>query len=117
MRIQHGIAADLHTSLNGVLDPLSILTTQLKNTIVSARDVTAVGREQLAVANLPSGNYLVEISRASGGDSGPAVHGDVTLKLGNETYMRSADGLIMPAKKGQKPPDMRYFNADAAAKK
>jgi hypothetical protein len=33
------------------------------------------------------------------------------LKLGEETYMRSADGLLMPAKKGQKPPDLKYFNA------
>jgi hypothetical protein len=27
----------------------------------------------------------------------------------NEFYMRSADDLLMPAKKGQKPPDMKYF--------
>jgi hypothetical protein len=38
------------------------------------------------------------------------------IKLGNQTYMKSADGLLMPAKKGQKPPDMRYFEADAAKK-
>jgi hypothetical protein len=63
----------------------SWMGTQLKNTLVTARDVTATGRESLAVQNLPSGSYLVEISRASGGDSGPAVHGDMTLKLGNET--------------------------------
>ena len=34
------------------------------------------------------------------------------IKLGEETYMRSADGLLMPAKKGQKPPDLRYFSTD-----
>jgi hypothetical protein len=39
------------------------------------------------------------------------------IKLGAETYMRSADGLLMPAKKGQHPPDMRYFESEAAAKK
>jgi len=38
------------------------------------------------------------------------------IKLGTQTYMKSADGLLMPAKKGQKPPDMRYFEADAAKK-
>ena len=38
------------------------------------------------------------------------------INLGGQTYMRSADGLLMPAKKGQKPPDMRYFGADAAKK-
>ena len=31
------------------------------------------------------------------------------IRIGDETYMRSADGLLMPAKKGQKPPDLRYF--------
>ena len=39
------------------------------------------------------------------------------IKLGNETYMRSADGLLMPAKKGQRPPDMHYFETGAAGKK
>jgi hypothetical protein len=39
------------------------------------------------------------------------------MKIGNETYMRSADGLLMPAKKGQRPPDLRYFNVEQNAKK
>jgi hypothetical protein len=30
--------------------------------------------------------------------------------IGTEHYYRSADGLLMPTKKGQKPPDLRYFN-------
>jgi hypothetical protein len=30
--------------------------------------------------------------------------------IGNEQYMLSADGLLMPLKKGQPPPDLRYFN-------
>jgi hypothetical protein len=38
------------------------------------------------------------------------------IKIGDETYMRSADGLIMPAKKGQRPPDMKYFNTPDAKK-
>jgi len=29
--------------------------------------------------------------------------------IGDEGYMLSGDGLLMPAKKGQKPPDLRYF--------
>jgi hypothetical protein len=29
--------------------------------------------------------------------------------IGKEDYMLSADGLLMPAKKGQVPPDLRYF--------
>jgi hypothetical protein len=38
------------------------------------------------------------------------------IKLGKDTYMRSADGLLMPAKKGQRPPDMKYFNVQDAKK-
>jgi len=29
--------------------------------------------------------------------------------LNNENYMRSADGYLMPSKKNQTPPDLRYF--------
>ena len=38
------------------------------------------------------------------------AEGNAHVKLGEESYMISADGYLMPAKKGQKPPDMRYFN-------
>ena len=31
------------------------------------------------------------------------------VRIGNDSYMLSADGLLMPAKKGQLPPDLRYF--------
>ncbi|HEY7298820.1 MAG TPA: hypothetical protein VH684_13010 [Xanthobacteraceae bacterium] len=30
--------------------------------------------------------------------------------IGNDLYFRSAEGYLMPAKKGQRPPDLRYFN-------
>jgi hypothetical protein len=33
------------------------------------------------------------------------------LRLQGEAYFLSADGLIMPAKKGQRAPDLRYFKA------
>ena len=39
------------------------------------------------------------------------------LKIGNDTYFQSADGRLMPTRKGQPPPDLSYFNrsrADAA---
>jgi hypothetical protein len=40
------------------------------------------------------------------------------IKIGGEAYMLNADGKLMPAKKGQKPPDLSFFNTpDAAAKK
>jgi hypothetical protein len=31
------------------------------------------------------------------------------VRIGDDSYMLSADGLLMPAKKGQLPPDLRYF--------
>jgi hypothetical protein len=32
------------------------------------------------------------------------------IRIGNDVYMLSAEGFLMPAKKNQKPPDLRYFN-------
>jgi hypothetical protein len=31
--------------------------------------------------------------------------------IGKENYFLSGDGLLMPAKKGQAPPDLRYFQS------
>src|SRR6266852_4276478 len=45
----------------------------------------------------------------------PAWHSDVCAEtnthilIENEHYFRSADGKLMPAKKNQAPPDLRYF--------
>src|SRR5215468_5066171 len=33
------------------------------------------------------------------------------IRIGREAYFLSADGLLMPMKKDQPPPDLRYFNA------
>jgi len=30
--------------------------------------------------------------------------------IGKENYFPSSDGFLMPAKKDQPPPDLRYFN-------
>jgi hypothetical protein len=32
------------------------------------------------------------------------------VRIGSENYFVSADGYLMPAKKDQPPPDLRYFN-------
>ncbi len=34
-----------------------------------------------------------------------------TMKLGGETYLLSREELLMPAKKDQKPPDLKYFSS------
>jgi hypothetical protein len=32
------------------------------------------------------------------------------VAIGKENYFLSADGYLMPTKKGQMPPDLRYFS-------
>ncbi len=38
------------------------------------------------------------------------IEGQGHVRIGNETYFLSGDGSIMPMKKGQPPPDLKYFN-------
>jgi hypothetical protein len=35
--------------------------------------------------------------------------GNQHVQIGKEGYFLSADGLLMPSKKGQPAPDLRYF--------
>jgi hypothetical protein len=35
--------------------------------------------------------------------------GNLQIVIGKENYFLSSDGLLMPAKKDQAPPDLRYF--------
>jgi hypothetical protein len=37
------------------------------------------------------------------------TEGNSQIVIGKENYLLRADGLLMPAKKGQAPPDLRYF--------
>jgi hypothetical protein len=37
------------------------------------------------------------------------IEGQAHVTIGNEVYFRSADGTIMPMKKDQPPPDLKYF--------
>ena len=38
------------------------------------------------------------------------TEGNNDVVMGGENYLLSADGLLMPVKKDQPPPDLRYFN-------
>jgi hypothetical protein len=38
------------------------------------------------------------------------AEGSTHVRIGKENYMLSADGELMPAKKNQAPPDLRYFD-------
>ena len=37
------------------------------------------------------------------------AEGNPHLRIQHQNYMLSADGFLMPAKKGQQPPDLKYF--------
>jgi hypothetical protein len=37
------------------------------------------------------------------------AEGNSHIAIGKENYFLSGDGLLMPAHKGQEPPDTRYF--------
>jgi hypothetical protein len=37
------------------------------------------------------------------------AEGQMHVQISSETYMMSGDGMLMPVKKGQAPPDLRYF--------
>jgi len=39
----------------------------------------------------------------------PCVEGNNQIVIGTENYFLSGDGFLMPAKKDQAPPDLRYF--------
>jgi hypothetical protein len=39
--------------------------------------------------------------------------GNPYVQLEGEIYMRAADGKLMPAKKGQRPPDLQHFTEGA----
>ena len=41
------------------------------------------------------------------------MEANAQVMIGKENYFLSADGLLMPTKKNQAPPDVRYFNQTA----
>jgi hypothetical protein len=41
------------------------------------------------------------------------MEGNNHVKVGNEYYFRSFDGQLMPTKKDQVPPDLRYFKQNS----
>ena len=38
------------------------------------------------------------------------VEGNEHVRIGGQNYMLSADGFLMPVKRDQAPPDLKYFN-------
>jgi hypothetical protein len=38
------------------------------------------------------------------------AEGNPLVRIGNDAYYLSPEGILMPVTKGQPPPDLRYFN-------
>jgi len=38
------------------------------------------------------------------------TEGNDNIAIGDEVYLLSGDGRLMPIRKGQKPPDLSYFD-------
>ena len=57
--------------------------------------------------------YLREGGARPTWPEGFCVIGNTNIVLGKENYIKNPDGLLMPAKKDQAPPDLRYFNKTA----
>ena len=46
----------------------------------------------------------------------PCIEGTHQIVIGNENYFLSGDGLLMPTKKDQAPPDLKYFKPSQTRK-
>jgi hypothetical protein len=55
-------------------------------------------------------SYKRDPARNRSGARMSARKATTTCSSAARNYMLSADGYLMPAKKGQQPPDLRYFN-------
>ena len=53
-------------------------------------------------------NYRARPAENDWGENN-CIEGQTHVNIGNETYFLSGDGTIMPMKKGQPPPDLKYF--------
>jgi hypothetical protein len=42
-----------------------------------------------------------------------SCEGNAYVQVGSENYFISGDGYLMPARKDQSPPDLRYFKQSA----
>ena len=96
--VAHGdvqLKAEWTTQAGGGVDlDLALIDAQGKRTswlgsaskaTVEGHDVTSDRRETLDIAGLPQGNYVLEVARAEGRDTGDTARGEITLRLNGET--------------------------------
>jgi len=53
--------------------------------------------------------YARQATKVAQWPEGTCQEGNQNVVIGKENYLLRTDGLLMPAKKGQAPPDLRYF--------
>jgi hypothetical protein len=46
---------------------------------------------------------------SAGAQWSPGTSDNELIKIGKETYYRGGDGNLLPTRKGQPPPDLRYI--------
>jgi hypothetical protein len=57
--------------------------------------------------------YILDPNLQRGWVESNCTEGSELVAIGKEAYVRRVDGLLMPAKKDQRPPDLRYFKQGA----
>ena len=53
--------------------------------------------------------YLLEQTSRLEWDGAPAARTAAYIAIGKDNYYMSGDGMLMPARRGRPPPDLRYF--------
>ena len=131
----YSIGKWLDTDSDGRLDTLEIETRRVRSPrvwdqsgIPMADDPDGIIKERIHLDPKDAGKLLVEMTTIDNSLTRPwtvlktfkrqtqiwwneddCVEGQAHVTIGDQVYFKSADGTIMPMKKGQPPPDLKYF--------
>ena len=131
----YSIGKWLDTDNDGRLDTLEIETRRVRaprvwdqSGIPMADDPDGIIKERIHLDPKDSDKLLVEMTTIDNSLTRPwtvlktfkrqtqiwwneddCVEGQAHVTIGDQVYFKSADGTIMPMKKGQPPPDLKYF--------
>ena len=78
-----------------------------------------VVRIEVCRQGIEEGSFLAQHLGLAGEHGGHVALGHVVeegqqlVRINNETFMLSVDGYLMPTRKDQPPPDLRYFKQTA----
>ncbi len=131
----YSIGKWLDTDGDGRFDTLEIETRRVRaprvwdqSGIPMADDPDGIIKERIHLDPKDAGKLLVEMTTIDNSLTRPwtvlkifkrqtevwwneddCVEGQAHVTIGDQVYFKSADGTIMPMKKGQPPPDLKYF--------